>query len=409
MSRRCGELNADYPFTTSIHSSKVDIRSLTGLRGIAALWVVMFHMTIVSDGIPGINQRILMHGYLAVDIFFILSGFIMTMSYKSLFIEGFTWTSYGSFLWRALARIYPLYFFVTVLVAFTVIIHHRYEGNSFLPILVSNFLMIQNWGFSETIVLPAWSLSVEFAAYLAFPFLLLMLWAFRPTLVAIVAFLCVLALYGVSTMMPLDPAIIKRGMLDVYWGYSVDPLLRCFPNFILGIIAYKISMNHKILNFVSFSTVVTIASLILVLLSCLPKTDIAIVALSPILIVGLSNSSGFVAKLLGSMLVFWLGEVSYALYLTHLQFLKIRPIVNTYLAPRLPAPFPDVIGCVLVLAVALAFAWCAFRFVERPMRRLMQMLAGSNARRRVALSEASGRQILTIDRNLDDQKQAAID
>src|ERR1700744_4959496 len=75
-----------------------DIPALTGLRGVAALWVVLFHMELETP-IPIIEK-----GYLGVDIFFILSGFILMHVYADR--KEF---NYNEFVRARLARIYPLH------------------------------------------------------------------------------------------------------------------------------------------------------------------------------------------------------------------------------------------------------------------------------------------------------------
>ena len=119
-----------------------EVRALTGLRGIAALYVVCLHYYIP---IPE-NMRILSHGYLAVDLFFALSGFVLAMNYSGKLSREFTLQAYLSFLARRFARIYPLYLFTltaaTALVASHLMELHANPSRIFLP----NLFMVQNWG-----------------------------------------------------------------------------------------------------------------------------------------------------------------------------------------------------------------------------------------------------------------------
>ena len=85
-----------------------EIRPLTGLRGIAGCWELVFHLH-EEQGLRGYAGAILKHGYLAVDIFFVLSGFVMALSYRHLFEAGFSVRSFAGFLIRRLARVWPLY------------------------------------------------------------------------------------------------------------------------------------------------------------------------------------------------------------------------------------------------------------------------------------------------------------
>ena len=77
--------------------------ALDGLRGLAAIIVVYYHVTGVATGFRG---GIFSHGYLAVDLFFALSGFVLFHAYDDRFRQGL---SVGAFLWLRLIRLYPLY------------------------------------------------------------------------------------------------------------------------------------------------------------------------------------------------------------------------------------------------------------------------------------------------------------
>jgi peptidoglycan/LPS O-acetylase OafA/YrhL len=90
--------------------------SLTPLRGIAALWVVLYHYT--AQYFPNLDitnyTQVIGKGYLAVDIFFMLSGFVMTHVYHRAFSESIT-NNYKNFLVARFARLYPLHVFILLL------------------------------------------------------------------------------------------------------------------------------------------------------------------------------------------------------------------------------------------------------------------------------------------------------
>ena len=83
--------------------------SLTPLRGIAALWVVVFHFCWrFPNAQPG-DYGVVREGYLAVDMFFVLSGFVISHVYKESFAKECTARRYSDFLKARIARIYPLH------------------------------------------------------------------------------------------------------------------------------------------------------------------------------------------------------------------------------------------------------------------------------------------------------------
>src|SRR5690348_10816730 len=92
------------------------LASLTPLRGIAALWVVLFHFCWRFPAIhPDRYTGAVYKGYLAVDLFFILSGFVITHVYKESFALRVTAQRYRDFLKARVARIYPLHIAVLLL------------------------------------------------------------------------------------------------------------------------------------------------------------------------------------------------------------------------------------------------------------------------------------------------------
>ncbi len=100
-----------------------EIRSLTGLRGLAALYIAFYHsLEIKNYHGNSLRQVFINHGPISVDLFFILSGFVMALSSKKMFEGKFSKAAFLLFMKKRFARIYPLYFTVTVL-AFIFINH----------------------------------------------------------------------------------------------------------------------------------------------------------------------------------------------------------------------------------------------------------------------------------------------
>jgi peptidoglycan/LPS O-acetylase OafA/YrhL len=97
--------------------SPEQLASLTPLRGTAALWVVIFHFCWYFPAVhPERYTGAVYKGYLAVDMFFVLSGFVITHVYKEGFARRVTGRRYRAFLKARVARIYPLH--ITVLLLF---------------------------------------------------------------------------------------------------------------------------------------------------------------------------------------------------------------------------------------------------------------------------------------------------
>jgi peptidoglycan/LPS O-acetylase OafA/YrhL len=152
------------------------IRQLTGIRIIAALWVLGYHYknhfgeTLAA---PSWLADIFAHGYLAVDLFFVLSGFILTHKYADTPINRFDLSAYKNFLAKRLARIYPVHVACLAGMAALVTVSatggldpDRYNASGFL---MDISLTRTFFGASQGWNTPAWSLSAEWFAYILFP------------------------------------------------------------------------------------------------------------------------------------------------------------------------------------------------------------------------------------------------
>lgn len=159
------------------------IPALTGLRGYAALWVLLSHLAFTDSLSAAVASRlqwklangILRHEYLAVDLFFMLSGFVLTHAHAREFDDRIERGSYVRFLLLRIARVYPLHI---VALFGTLFLHHFLAAN---PLGASNAgcfalhtVMMASWGFCAGVSwnAPAWSLSSEWLAYLVLPLVL---------------------------------------------------------------------------------------------------------------------------------------------------------------------------------------------------------------------------------------------
>jgi peptidoglycan/LPS O-acetylase OafA/YrhL len=226
-------------------ASNSQLPSLTSLRGLAALWVVLYHYSVQC--FPNLDAahytQLVSKGYLAVDMFFMLSGFVMTHVYLHAFSDsdGIK-LHYRSFIVARVARLYPLHIFILLLFVATAATSQLMAGSGAVSLqsiplqgpqsvtaFLANLFMLQgldagklSWNY------PAWSISVEFVAYLAFPL------ALPIVLRASNVWKSVLTLFLFGALAWL--AFLKKDNFD-QWDGPVA-LLRCLPEFLLGTLLY---------------------------------------------------------------------------------------------------------------------------------------------------------------------------
>ncbi|HWA60279.1 MAG TPA: acyltransferase [Caulobacteraceae bacterium] len=212
------------------------IRPLTSLRFFAAFWVVLYHYW--PKLAVGFTPAFVLKGYLGVEMFFTLSGFILSHVYLSSVGDGRF--RYGSFLWARLARVYPLHLAMLVLVgalAMAALAAGIGVDRNILswPSLPANLLLLHAWGLAPDAAWnhPSWSISAEWFAYLTFP---VFAWGAlklkdRPYLALAMAAGGLLILYAAFERLAGFP--LTRA--TIFWG-----ALRIVPCFALGCASYLV-------------------------------------------------------------------------------------------------------------------------------------------------------------------------
>jgi peptidoglycan/LPS O-acetylase OafA/YrhL len=175
------------------------------LRGYAALWVVLSHVSFTDSLSAPLAARLhwgraegtLRHEYLAVDLFFILSGFVLTHAHARELDLGVDRRSYVRFLLLRLARVYPLHLLALVLATAISLVVPSFLENTVGSFLLQ-LLLMASWGFCKTLSWngPAWSLSSEWLAYLALPLMILLSAGLRRVRTQVVALGLLVLLFG---------------------------------------------------------------------------------------------------------------------------------------------------------------------------------------------------------------------
>ncbi|MGJ8535766.1 MAG: acyltransferase family protein [Parasphingopyxis sp.] len=347
-------------------NGKPDLTALTSLRGIAAWYVVLYHIRVTTaDILPPEALAIFSKGYLAVDFFFLLSGFVIWLSYRDRISENGI-AAVPSFLARRFARIYPLHFVVlcgAILFALMLAATGRASPQEF-PIreLPLHLLLIQNWGFTTGLSWndPAWSISTETAAYLMFPLIVLAVdWRRVPTstLLMLIALLAlVLHNFFVAMDAPLLDSNIPR-----------TGLVRCLLQFAIGTILCALWLRWR--DRPAKPALLAIAAAILA--GSLGLAGIIAETLAvPLAFSGLLLTAALTATMARNPLtaapLHYLGEVSYATYLAHFLLFVLFKIL--FVGENGQMGWAGLAG---FLALTLIVSIGLYHAVERPAQRFL--------------------------------------
>jgi len=353
-----------------------DLRALTGLRFLAALWVVLYtawpHLDV--SWVPVAVTR----GYLGVETFFILSGFILSHVYLE--AAGEKRFRYGGFLWARMARVYPLH----LVTLFGMIGLGLAAGVAGLSIdgsltdwrsLPANLTLTHAWGLAPGSAFnhPSWSISAEWAAYLGFPAFAFVSWRMRnrPLLATALAAAFALGLYAV--FQPLAGYSLTEATFR--WG-----ALRIVPCFALGCALYLIHRRGGI----PFAGPVALISGAAVLASAsLGLWDAFTVLAAGGLILGLGSLDNARAGVLGSRLGVYLGEISYSIYMVFAPVLLLMTNVAARLTGADDKRFHIIVWLAVVAAIPVT-AMVTYHLVERPARKALRGLVDRRAERSAA-------------------------
>src|ERR1700682_1554172 len=220
------------------------LSNLTPLRGIAALWIVVFHFSEIVAKFVSTNYSLLLaKGYLMVDLFFIMSGFIITHVYNKKFQSGLSSKNFRDFIVARFARVYPLHFFTLALLVLLVASSKGWNPVQDPAAITTNLLLIHSFGIHKIFTwnVPSWSISAEWWAYMLFPALVIFINRKKGLAIGFLTLFVVAAYLAIMFWIPrvniFDPSAPPRRNLDVTFDYGY---LRGLAGFISGMLLHKI-------------------------------------------------------------------------------------------------------------------------------------------------------------------------
>ena len=353
---------------------------LTTLRFLAAFHVILFHLKVqgILTGGPWWYQNFAGIGYIGVNFFFVLSGFILVYTYASNDLDPRRF-------WRArFARIYPAYVLSLAVTApgFLFALQHLnlpfyvWSQRHFTLAALSTLLLLQAWIPQGALTWNpvCWSLSVEGFFYSLFPFLLpgTKLSSERKLWLGIAFFsLTSLAMSVAYIVFHPDGANrINSPEVTLFWKnlLSFNPVVR-LPEFMVGMFAGRLFLRGSVkdgLGSISIFCGTAIIVLITALARAIPNPLISAGFLSPAfaaIIFGVAQQPRWTRFLALKPLVL-LGEASYSLYLLHSFVIQHAFDATTHL--------PHAVQVMICIVAAIGASLIAYVLIEEPARRLLR-------------------------------------
>lgn len=356
-------------------AAPVRLNSLTGIRGLAAWYVVFYHIRLSLVALlPAPVIAALGKGYLAVDLFFMLSGFVLWLNHAAPLCA----SGRGevlAFWWKRVARIWPLHGLVLAgFVAFAALLAATGHNTRSYPPgeLPLHVLLVQNWGFTTELTWnhPAWSISTELAAYLMFPLLALSA-RWRLPVAALVALAGVL-LAGLHLLFALNLVPTLGGEIPRLG------LARCLIEFTLGTVAARLWQALDGRAGAGLAGALASGAILAAGIGLgLAETAFVPAALfAGLLALALDRSRS--TAWLGRGVVLWLGEISYSTYLAHFGLFILFKLA--FVDESLQLGWA---GLAAFAALVLAASAALHRWVEKPAQRWL-------AARRPGLAQGRG-------------------
>jgi len=328
---------------------------INGLRAVAIIPVIFFHA----------GFQIFKNGFVGVDIFFVISGYLITtIIIKDLINKSF---SIKFFFERRARRILPaLYFVMIITIPFAWILLNRNELSSYLISLISTTFFLSNFFFWKEIpyfaseadfkpLLHTWSLSIEEQFYIFFPFLLTFIYKLNKKLI----------IYAIGIIFILSLFLCFLGLKKAPNANFYFTFTRIWELSIGGIVAYLIVYNKFNISKLS-NDILSIFGLLIIIYSIFFANFYSEYIPAPFfptigtaLIIIFANKDTLVGKLLSAKIFVGIGIISYSLYLWHYPIFAF--VKNYYNEISLQLKF-------LITLLSFILSIFSYKIIEKPFR-----------------------------------------
>jgi peptidoglycan/LPS O-acetylase OafA/YrhL len=342
-----------------------DIRPLTSLRFFAAFWLLLYFFWPRLGNGQIARPDLIANGNYGVDLFFILSGFVLAHVYGPM-VQNDKYTHKG-FMWARFARVYPLH--IITLFAMVGIwllgktIGAEVPDNAFnVAEIPFHLTLMHAWGYvaNDGWNFPSWSISSEWFAYLTFPltFAISNVYRNNPILGLIFVSILFYALFVFFGFYGIE-------LTNMTWEGGA---IRIIPSFLGGIMLWQLGQKN-IFNpkYANFGVIASIASIIVV--ASLGVYPGLIWPLLMALVFFLAETSKVSTKnIMNTKTLVYLGEVSFAMYMVHLPVDIITCKFIEKFASNIHSSTSGGICLMAGLVITFLVAIIAHEFIEKPMR-----------------------------------------
>ena len=349
---------------------------LVSVRGLAAWLVVLFHsialLRVALPTLPPWVFDVIAHGYLAVDFFFVLSGFIIFINYHDKFTTDF-WHNASAFYWNRFTRIYPVHFLMMLAYLALACSFFYFSVSKSLPLtytlqsFVENLALVQAWsGTSTSWNVPSWSISAEWFVYLLFPVFAVLIRKHVRSLIAhfSLVFVVLLMVFAISQIQLNMPGT-EGGTADV----TALPLVRAFYEFVLGTIVGSLFIHHQhtlTKNRMAWTGMIVATGLGFAYLGIPGNITTPVICFLVVCVMSVDTSP--LTQLLSKQPLVYLGEISYSTYMVHYF---VYDVYKATWLKRLDQVSPA--SLLISFAIVLLLSIIMHKFIEMPAQRYLRL------------------------------------
>ncbi len=335
---------------------------IQGLRAVAIIAVILFHF----------GWKTLAGGYIGVDIFFVISGFLITQMISVELARGTF--NIRRFYKNRVVRLLPnlfLMIIVSVLISYLVLKPYDFfqyaKSLQFSAVYLTNMVFARQQGYFDMSreakpLLHTWSLSIEEQFYLIFPLLLILLFKFKQHRVVILSVIALASFWVRYTYqqnhLPTEGFFSFAGRV---WEFVIGALIVLLPANIKARLA-----NQGSIALASFAVI--IASLVCLDESIPYASSLLIIPCFATALIILSSGTHLTEKLLSTRALVFVGGLSYSLYLWH------WPLLVWLHNGDFSGSHAQQIS--LLFALTLVISYLAWRYVEEPLRKNRERFSG---------------------------------